>query len=52
MDIFELPLNYDINIINIKEAKLRDTIIKNQQKSEEKNFCALDFFRNVVTCFF
>lgn len=43
MDIFELPLNYDINIINIKEAKLRDTIIKNQQISEEKKRSTLNF---------
>ena len=43
MDIFELPPNYDINIINIKEAKLRDNILKNQKISEEKKRSTINF---------
>jgi len=31
MDIFELPPNYDINIINIQESKLREKILKKKQ---------------------
>ena len=59
-DMFELPPNYDKNIIEIKESKLRDSIISNNEinqdvkiktinfLSEAKNILAENIFSEVI----
>ena len=31
IQMFELPLNFDKNIVEMKEAKLKDSIVNNQE---------------------
>ena len=34
--MFELPANFDRNIIEIKESRLKDSIINNKELNKEK----------------
>ena len=39
IQMFDLPLNFDKNIIDIKEAKLRDTITNNNKIQKLADLC-------------
>jgi hypothetical protein len=43
INMFELPLNFDKNILEIKESKLRDSIINNQEIKEETKTKTINF---------
>lgn len=43
IEMFELPSNFDKNILEIKEAKLRDSILNNNQISKDVQKNTLDF---------
>jgi hypothetical protein len=43
IQMFELPLNFDTNIVEIKEAKMRDSIINNKQLNQELRLKTFDF---------
>lgn len=43
ISMFELPQNYDLNIIEIQESKLREKIAMNQKINEEIKKNTLDF---------
>lgn len=45
IDMFELPKNFDENIIEIKEAKMRENINNNKTISSETKQKTLDFIR-------
>ena len=51
IEMFELPQNFDRNIIEIKEAKLRDTIINNKEINKETQTETINFIvkaKNVI----
>jgi hypothetical protein len=43
IEMFELPSNFDKNIVEIKEAKLKDSIINNKEISKETQVKTLNF---------
>ena len=51
MEMFELPPNFDRNIIEIKETKLRDNIVNNNQLNKETKVQTLNFLtkaKNII----
>lgn len=51
IEMFELPSNFDRNIIEIKEAKLRDTIVNNSQISKDTKVQTINFLtkaKNII----
>jgi hypothetical protein len=51
MDIFGLPAKFDINILEMKEAKMRDNIINNKQINKETQTQTLNFLvkaKNII----
>jgi hypothetical protein len=51
IDMFELPSNFDKNIVEIKEAKLRDTIINNNAINKETQLETINFIvkaKNII----
>ena len=49
IEMFELPPNFDRNIIEIKETKLRDNIVNNNQINNNWNFIFnFNFFFNII----
>lgn len=51
IEMFELPQNFDRNIIEIKEAKLRDTIINNKEINKETQTETINFIvkaKNII----
>lgn len=42
-EMFDLPVNYDKNIFEIKEAKMRDNIVKNSEINKETQVNTLNF---------
>jgi len=51
IDMFELPLNYDKNIVEIKELQLRDNIINNNEISKETQLKTINFLikaKNII----
>ena len=43
IDMFELPPNYDKNIVEIKESKLRDSIINNNEINQDIKIKTINF---------
>jgi len=51
IEMFELPQNFDRNIIEIKEAKLKDSIINNREINKETQVKTLNFLmkaKNII----
>jgi hypothetical protein len=51
IEMFELPQNFDRNIVAIKELKLRDTIINNKEISKETQTETINFIikaKNII----
>jgi len=51
IEMFELPTNFDKNIVEIKEAKLKDSILKNYQINKETQVKTLNFLlqaKNII----
>jgi hypothetical protein len=51
IDMFELPSNFDKNIVEIKESKLRDTIINNKDINKETQLETINFIvkaKNII----
>lgn len=51
IEMFELPSNFDKNIIEIKEAKLKDSILKNYQINKDTQVKTLNFLlkaKNII----
>jgi hypothetical protein len=51
IDMFELPSNFDRNIIEIKETKLRDNIVNNNQIDKETKVQTINFLtkaKNII----
>lgn len=51
IEMFELPHNYDRNILEIKEAKLRDSILNNKQINKQTQINTLNFLmkaKNII----
>jgi len=51
VEMFELPQNFDRNIIEIKEAKLKDSIINNREINKETQVKTLNFLmkaKNII----
>jgi hypothetical protein len=51
IEMFELPQNFDRNIIEIKEAKLKDNIINNREINKETQVKTLNFLikaKNII----
>jgi hypothetical protein len=51
IQMFELPLNFDKNIIDIKEAKLRDNIINNKEIDKDTQLKTINFIvkaKNII----
>jgi hypothetical protein len=51
IEMFELPLNFDRNILEIKEAKLKDSIINNREINKETQVKTLNFLvkaKNII----
>jgi hypothetical protein len=51
IQMFELPLNFDKNIIDIKEAKLRDNIINNKEINKDTQLKTINFLvkaKNII----
>lgn len=51
IDMFELPPNFDRNIVEIKESKLRDTIINNSEINKDTKFLTINFLtkaKNII----
>ena len=51
VQMFELPANFDKNILEIKESKMRDNIIKNKEINKETQIETLNFLikaKNIV----
>jgi len=51
IEMFELPSNFDRNIIEIKEAKLKDNIINNREINKETQVKTLNFIlkaKNII----
>ena len=49
IEMFELPQNFDRNIIDIKEAKLNDSIINNKEINKETQVKTLNFLMKAKT---
>ena len=49
IEMFELPQNFDRNIIDIKEAKLKDSIINNKEINKETQVKTLNFLMKAKT---
>jgi hypothetical protein len=51
IEMFELPANFDRNIVEIKEAKLRDTIVNNSQINKDTKVETINFLtkaKNII----
>ena len=51
IEMFELPSNFDRNIVEIKEAKLRDTIVNNSQINKDTKVQTINFLtkaKNII----
>jgi len=51
VEMFELPANFDRNIVEIKEAKLRDTIVNNSQINKDTKVQTINFLtkaKNII----
>jgi hypothetical protein len=51
IDMFDLPSNFDKNIVEIKESKLKDSIINNRQINKETTFKTINFLtkaKNII----
>lgn len=51
IDMFELPVNFDKNIIEIKETKLKDGIVNNKSINKETQLKTIDFIikaKNII----
>lgn len=51
IEMFELPSNFDKNIVEIKEARLKDTIINNKEINKETQVKTLNFLlkaKNII----
>jgi len=51
IQMFELPINFDKNIIEIKEAKLKDSIINNKEIDKETQIKTINFLikaKNII----
>ena len=51
IEMFELPSNFDRNIVEIKEAKLRDSIFNNKQINKETQINTINFLtkaKNII----
>jgi len=51
IEMFELPLNFDKNIVEIKEARLKDSIINNKEINKETQVKTLNFLvkaKNII----
>ena len=51
IEMFELPPNFDRNIVEIKESKLRDTIINNSQINKDTKVLTINFLtkaKNII----
>jgi hypothetical protein len=51
IEMFELPSNFDRNIIEIKETKLRDNIVNNNQLNKETKIQTINFLtkaKNII----
>jgi hypothetical protein len=51
IEMFELPSNFDRNVLEIKEAKLRDSIINNKEINKETQVKTLNFLvkaKNII----
>ena len=51
IEMFELPSNFDKNILEIKEAKLKDSILKNYQINKDTQVKTLNFLlkaKNII----
>ena len=51
IDMFELPTNFDRNIVEIKESKLRDSIINNKDITKETQIETVNFIlkaKNII----
>lgn len=46
IEMFELPENFDANIVEIKESKLRESIINNHQINKDIKLKTIDFLKN------
>ena len=46
IQMFELPSNFDRNIIDIKESKLRERIINNTEINKDTQIKTLNFLLN------
>ena len=51
IEMFELPEHFDRNIVEIKEAKLRDNIINNKQIKKDTQIQTINFLtkaKNII----
>jgi len=51
IEMFELPANFDRNIVEIKESKLRDTIVNNSQINKDTKVQTINFLtkaKNII----
>jgi hypothetical protein len=51
IEMFELPPNFDKNVVEIKEAKLRDTIVNNSQINKDTKIQTINFLtkaKNII----
>ena len=51
IEMFELPSNFDKNIVEIKEARLKDNIINNKEINKEIQVQTLNFLikaKNII----
>ena len=51
IEMFELPSNFDKNIVEIKESKLKDSILKNYQINKDTQVKTLNFLlkaKNII----
>ena len=51
IEMFELPSNFDRNIVEIKESKLRDTIVNNSQITKDTKVQTINFLtkaKNII----
>jgi len=51
IDMFELPQNFDKNIVEIKETKLKDSIVNNKQINKETQVKTMNFLskaKNII----
>lgn len=46
IEMFELPDNFDANIVEIQESKLRESIVNNQKINKDIKFKTIDFLKN------